>query len=979
MNEGTFIAKLANHIQSHYDLTKQELTVVFPNKRAAFYLRNAFKTSCDQTLWLPQMISIEEAVIQWSGTALADTIDLLFELIDIDAERHIEQTSDLNAFGGQAAQMARDFDEIDQYGIDAEKVFQYVADDTALKLWDVNGSNHTEKEIQYLGFYKSLHGYYLQLRERLTHQHKGYYGMITRQLSELSENELLARIGDRQIIFAGFNALTTTEEHIIDTLIKNGKAEILFDYDHYYVDDPVNEAGVFARKYQKRHPEWLKDGIANRLQTEEKTIHIISACGNAMQAKALQAKLQEIHDEKQDKAQETQDEKQAVILADENLLIPVLNSIPNSCPGFKVSMGYPISQTPVNQLIKACFALSRRDKINRNITENGTKRQVEGFYIWPILQLMDLEIVKIIFPRHELDAFSQWKYKTVKKGKFIFEGNDIEALQQMPNIQAFLKVILTRDSELSPTAMLNIASQLLAFVAHLLQSKTEQDKNHFLLNQVSEIGKIISRLHNIITQNTQYVKDAHSLEALYRVLSSAASLKLNSSETDGLQIMGLLETRNLDFERLHLLSVNEGTLPPDKSRGSFIPQFIRRACGLPSYTESQAVVAYHFYRLLQNGKTIYLYFNNLGETFGGEASRFILQIKHELAQNPNITVEEASFSTTAKSSIETKVLSAQKTEDALKKLRHLLEDEEKGLSPTSLSTYLNCPLQYYLKHIVNIKDNSIEEETGTDVIGNIIHDTLQFLFDDYLPQDGKSQIIDKKLFDEVIKPQWEQKLALSKAKNTPNGFPDVGFNYLNHVKVDQQLKNYLDYTSKQLINGDLVILKTEGKLKTKLHTDQGDFIISGRADRIDQFGGQTRIIDYKTGMVDSADLKKPVRHHSESNLDYMRQIPAKALQLLLYKYLYLKENPSMNPNAIEGAIHGLKYPHNIEFGLSQATAKKDDTDVDNSFLEDSSFIADMDAMLKAVIEEMLDTETPFVQAEDDKKCKYCDFKLICKR
>ena len=293
--------------------------------------------------------------------------------------------------------------------------------------------------------------------------------------------------------------MTTTEEHIIDTLIKNGKAEILFDYDHYYVDDLVNEAGTFARKYQKRHPEWLKDGIANRLQTEEKTIHIISACGNAMQAKALQAKLQEIHDEKQDKAQETQDEKQAVILADENLLIPVLNSIPNSCLGFKVSMGYPLNQTPVNQLIKACFALSRRDKINRYITENGTKRQVEGFYIWPILQLMDLEIVKIIFPRHELDAFSQWKYKTVKEGKFIFEGNDIEALQQMPNIQAFLKVILTRDSELSPTAMLNIASQLLAFVAHLLQSKTEQYQNHFLLNQVSEIGKIISRLHSIIS------------------------------------------------------------------------------------------------------------------------------------------------------------------------------------------------------------------------------------------------------------------------------------------------------------------------------------------------------------------------------------------------------------------------------------------------------------------------------------------------
>ena len=968
MSHDTFISKLAQHIQSHYDLKKQELTVVFPNKRAAFYLRNAFKTNCGQTLWLPQMISIEEAVTQWSGMALADNIDLLFELIDIDAKLHVAQASDLSAFGGKAAQMAKDFDEIDQYGINAEKVFQYVADDTALRIWDVEGANHTKKELEYLGFYKSLHGYYLQLRERLAQQRKGYYGMITRQLSELSEKELITKIGDRQIIFAGFNALTTTEEHIIDTLIKNGKAEILFDYDHYYVDDPVNEAGAFARKYQTHHRDWLKDGIVNRLQTEEKTIHIISAGGNAMQAKALQAKLQE-----------TNSKDQAVVLADENLLIPVLNSIPNSNSEFKVSMGYPLSQTPVNQLIKACFALSRRDKIVRNITENGSVRQAKGFYIWPILQLMDLEIVKIIFPRNELNAFSQWKYKAVKEGKFIFEDNDIDALQQMPNIQAFLRVILTRDAEQSPAATLDNAIQLLAFIAQLLQSKPEQDRNYFLLNQVGEIGKIISRLQNIITQNSQYVKDLHSLEALYRVLSSASNLKLNSSETDGLQIMGLLETRNLDFEQLHLLSVNEGIMPPDKSRGSFIPQFIRRACGLPSYTESQAVVAYHFYRLLQNGKKIHLYFNNLGETFGGEASRFILQIKHELAKNPNIKIEEAAFSTTAKSSIETKSLSALKTEETVKKLHFLLEDEEKGLSPTSLSTYLNCPLQYYLKHIVNIKDNSVEEETGTDVIGNIIHDTLQFLFDDYLPQDGKPQIIDKKLFDEVIKPQWEQKLALSKAKNTPNGFPDVGFNYLNHVKVDQQLKNYLNYTSNQLENSDLVILKTEGKLKTKLHTDQGDFIISGRADRIDQFGGITRVIDYKTGSVDSADLKKPVRHHSETDLEYMRQIPAKALQLLLYKYLYLKENPFMNPNAIAGAIHGLKYPHNIEFSLSQATAKKEEKDVDANFLEGSSFVADMDAMLKAVIEEMLDTDTPFVQAEDDKKCKYCDFKLICKR
>lgn len=969
MSGSTFLSKLASHIQSHYDLTKQELTIVFPNKRAAFYLRNEFKKNCQQTLWLPQMISIEEAITQWSGIALADNIDLLFELIDIDAElkeeKKEEQDSDLNVFGSQAAQMAKDFDEIDQYGIDAKKVFEFVADDKELQIWNVNGENRKDKEKEYLEFFKSLQRYYFQLRERLTRQRKGYYGMITRHLAELHKSELLEKIGDHNIIFAGFNALTTTEERLVDTLIKNGKAEILFDYDAYYLEDPINEAGLFARKYQTKHPAWLTNGISDSLRSDERHIHIITASGNALQAKAIQAKLEE-----------TKNEKQAVILADESLLIPVLNGIPDSYSGFKVSMGYPIAKTPINQLVKEYFALYHRNRITRNITENDTERLAEGWYIWPVLHLMDLEIIKIIFPKNELEAFNRWKYEVVKNGKFIFEDRDIDALQQMPNIQAFLRVILTNNNESLPTKILENFSQVLAFIAQLIQSKNEQNENRFLLNQVSEIGKIISRLQKVVEQNSRYIKDLHSLEALYRVLSSASSLKLNSSDTEGLQIMGLLETRNLDFERLHLLSVNEGILPPDKSRGSFIPQFIRRACGLPNYAESQAVVAYHFYRLLQNGKDIYLYYNNLGDTSGGEASRFILQIKHELAKNANIKIDEETFSSTAKSSMEAQALSAQKS-NALERLHYLIG--EKGLSPSALSTYLNCPLKYYLKYIAQIEDNSVEEDTGVNVIGTIIHDTLEFLFADYLPKDGKTQLIDKELFDKVIKPQWEQKLALSIAKNLPNGLPDVGFNYLNRITIEQQLKNYLNYTSKQLENSTLTLLETEGELRSSLPTFHGDCIFYGRTDRIDQFGGLIRVIDYKTGHVASSDLKVPVRHQSENDLDYLKQIPEKALQLLLYKYLYIKENPSIMPNQVTAAIHGLKYAHDIEFGLSKATPKKDDKDADPNFLEDNSFVCDMEAMLEAVVSEMLDTGTPFVQTEDDKKCSYCEFRLICKR
>ena len=965
MSEGTFLSKLASHIQSHYDLTKQELTVVFPNKRAAFYLRNAFKAQCKQTLWLPQMISIEEAVTEWSGYTLADNIDLLFALIDIDAQLHVAQDSDLSVFGSQAAQMAKDFDEIDQYGIDAKHVFNYVLDNKKLELWNFDEEKSKEKELKYLQFFQSLYDYYLRLRHRLTEQKKGYYGMITRYLSELPEDELLAKICGRNIIFAGFNALTTTEERIIIALVKNGKAEAVFDCDSYYVDDENNEAGLFARKYKQRYPKWLENGISNALTTDSKTIHVINASGNTLQAKALQAKLQE-----------TQDEKQAVILVDENLLIPVLNSIPESFSGFKVSMGYPINKTPVHLLVKEYFALCRHKRISRKVTENGVERIAEGWYIWPVLHLMDLEIVKIIFSPTELEAFNHWKHKAVNDGKFIFEEKDIESFHQTPDIQAFLKIVLTRKNETSPLIILENLSQLLAFIAHLIQSKKEQNENLFLLNQVGEVGKIVSRLQKVVGQNSRYIKDEHGLEALYRVLSSASSLKLNSSETDSLQIMGLLETRNLDFERLHLLSVNEGILPPDKSRGSFIPQFIRRACGLPDYAESHAVVAYHFYRLLQNGKDIYLYYNNLGDTSGGEASRFILQIKYELAKNTNIKIVEESFSSTAKSSLEILALSAQKT-NALDRLHYLIE--EKGLSPSALSTYINCPLKYYLRYIAQIEDNSVEEDTGVNVIGTIIHDTLEFLFADYLPKDGSTQIIDKALFDKVIKPQWEQKLELSIAKNLPNGLPDVGFNYLNRVTIEQQLKNYLNYTAKQLENSTLTLLETEGELKAKLETSQCDCIFYGRTDRIDQYDGLIRVIDYKTGHVGNADLRIPVRHQSESDLDYLKQIPEKALQLLLYKYLYLKENTNITPEQVTAAIHGLKYAHEIEFGLMKASPTKSDTDADPGFLEDSTFIPDMEALLGAVVSEMLDPDIPFVQSEDEKKCRYCDFKLICKR
>ena len=423
-----------------------------------------------------------------------------------------------------------------------------------------------------------------------------------------------------------------------------------------------------------------------------------------------------------------------------------------------------------------------------------------------------------------------------------------------------------------------------------------------------------------------------------------------------------------------MLSVNEGILPTDKSQGSFIPHFIKQECGLPGYVEKQAVFAYHFYRLLQNGKDIHLYYNNLGELSGGEPSRYILQIKHELSKRPNIHVDETVFSNETRATTENKSLTAMKT-NALERLHYLLQ--EKGLSPSALSTYLTCPLKYYLKYIEQIKDNSLEEEIGADVVGTVTHKTLELLFKAYESKDGTSQIIDKELFDNIIMPQWEAKFAQAVEEELKSGFPDVGFNFLNKIAIRQQLQNYLKYTSKQLKDNALVILALEHELKAKFPIASGAVKVAGFSDRIDRSGHLIRVIDYKTGHVEPYDLKIPVRHRDETDLEFIKQIPEKAVQLLLYKYMVLKENKDIAPNQVIAAIHGLRYGNTIEFSLTQTKPTKNEDAV--PFLDDDTFIADMEALLKAVSEEMLDAEVPFVQTEDEKKCRNCDFMGICGR
>lgn len=940
--KSNFINHLAEQIKEKYNLREEELTVVFPNKRAAFYLRSQFKKIYDQDIWLPQMLSIQEAMSQWSGIQLVDNLELMFELVAINSALYQGRES-LSIFGSMAPQMANDFDEIDQYGVDANHLFSYLVDEKRLGVWQP-GEQMTEKEKAYLDFFKNLKQYYDQLRERLETQGKGYYGMITRKLAGMRDEELLERTDHRKIIFAGFNAITPTEKAIIDKLYRNGVAEVVWDFDRYYVEDADNEAGWFARRYQD--VPWKPYGFSSNLLNETKDIHLVGAMGNTIQAKALQSLLEV-----------EKDKNTAVILADEKLLIPVLNAIPDDperFPNINVSMGYPLRQTAVYDLVNAMFLLHRR----------GRKVKGGGWYLWPILRILDLELVKVIFTKEEIDAINEYKNKVTKQSGFIYTAKDFSDTCKSADVIEFLGLVTGEPADMTqPQQFLEGLTSLLSFIANKIHRNEKETEGLFLLNQISEIGKTINRLDGILHRYQRYVEHLDDLNLLFNIVSNNSAIKLNSSATSGLQVMGLLEARNLDFDTVYMIGVNEGVLPSGKSQSSFIPYQIRKETGLPDYREKQAVYAYHFYRQLQGAKHIHLLYNASSAEAGGEQSRFLLQLKYELCQrNPNISLSEEIFTNKTTKEPSPNALSAQKTDDVMVKLRRKLQVPETpeqlryAMAPTSISTYLKCPFRFYLSYLMGVKDDSMDEEVQSNVIGTIVHETLKRLYHPY-----RNQVISKSMLEHDIIPIKDKSLDVVVHETMVQGLSDVGFNYLNKLNIDKLFDCYFNYELQATDGHTLTMVDMEKLYHASLEVNGHPYVIAGTIDRIDRYDGNIRIIDYKTGKVKQDDLIVKDGIHGPED------IPEKAMQLLIYKYLYLRTHPDTDPNNVTAFIFGLRY-QKIAYEL---VVEKEDLKTD--------FLGTMEGYLRSIFQEMTDKSIPFVQKTDKqrKQCNICDLRIIC--
>lgn len=942
-----FIQNIIDYIFKNYDLSKDIVEVVFPNKRASIHFKRQIVSQLSKTSWMPITSSIQQAMEKWSGLHLVDSLDVALELMSINDKDANNKVLKQNFFG-LASQMAKDFDEIDQYKVDAKNLFESlnevkIIENYTFSEYTLSNEDSYKAQSKYLQFFSSLINYYSALRLNLFSRKVGYYGMITRCLSELPTDELVKRIDGKKIVFAGFNALTTTEEDVVVRLVENGNAVMLWDLDEYYINDKKQEAGRFANDFFAKHRNLAgkKDYdnehhgisfIGNALSTAEKEINVISVSGSSVQANALQLMMEKR-------------ENSVVVLADEALLIPTLNSLPDSVGEINVTMGYPFANTPLYGFIDQIF------RFQHSLSDSKID-------LWPLASFCDADFIKLVFNGKDYDSLMSWLKDKQSSSDLSLHVKDFSSIGiSGDNQEDGASEDLARFLTLSSTKWID-SKDCIENLKSILRVSLQKikDESYFVKNQISVAGKVLNKVESLIKKYDSV--EILDLQMLILQIGREMSIAMKG-EADGLQVMGLLETRNLDFDVVNMLSVNEGVIPKNKNSNSLIPYDVRKYYNLPTYNQQQAVYAYHFYRLLHNAKKINLFYNSLSDSSGlGEPSRFIRQIEYELVKkNPKVKLQHFQYKSPI-INLKSNIISVDKDDTMLKKITKL--------SPTSISTYLRCSLQYYWKYIMNINCDEVNEEIQMNVIGSIIHNTLDELYRNF----GNEIVTESKFLE--VRNQYLDKCYQNALRNNNfrNGLPKTGFNSIIASVIDTMISRFLDNEHNIVKENSLRILCTEKELSFHLNNVE----LHGFADRIDLLNDKLRVIDYKTGSVNPYDVS------ISANAKQLQDMHDKSIQLIMYKYLFIKMLNS-NTLGLDEALIAHIEEENIVPGIIALQKMSNgvfELKVNNADLA-NDFEAQCDIMFEQLISDIFDKNNPFTQTDDIKVCGYCSFRNICKR
>jgi hypothetical protein len=917
MTNPGFLDKLATEILAYGIEDLSVLTVILPNKRARVFLIEALKKQVPQNAFAPAIISIEDFIQDIAGIRTIDNIELLFSFYDVYlSQTPKDQQQPFELFANWAKTLLQDFNEIDRYLLDPSKVLGYLKAIEDIKHWSLDLENRTELIENYLIFWNKLPEYYEALYALLLNNGVGYQGLIYREavanINFFSESKK-----DSKFIFAGFNALNAAEEKIIQHLLACDLAEVYWDIDEAFLNDDHHDAGLFIRRFKrdwkhyKSHPfKWISTTFS-----EPKNISVIGTPKTIGQAKIAGTIIEEQIRESPNGLNKT-----AIVLGEENVLLPLLYSLPSNVNALNITMGYSAKNNPAQLLVSKLFRL-HVNALSRNPTA----------YVFYYKDILDV----LTHPLVEPYAYANQLVSLINSNNYTFITH--KTLLERVGEPSEMFAMLFQKWDESPLQVLQKLSSLLLLVKSKLSNDNREEKitKAFLYAVFKALNKLIS----------YYSKQARttSLETLYSIYKQVielAEVSFEGEPLEGLQIMGVLESRVLDFDTVIVTSMNEGNFPAGKSQNSFIPYDVKRELGLPTFKEKDAIYTYHFYHLLQRARNIYLLYNTESEGLdAGERSRFITQLEveqqplHELTQQiRNAFVPLIAY--------EPMVIPK-----SVKVMQRLGEIAKAGFSPSALTSYIRNPIEFYFKKILRIRElDEVEENIALNTLGTIIHGTLETLYTPFIGKFLEPSDIDScfaKLDVEVLRRFREI---------YKEGEIRKGRNLLAFEVAKRNVSNFLKLEREEINNGHSIkIIALEKTYERELSNSSLPYpvLIKGNVDRIEERDGKIRIIDYKTGKVDKNDvvLKNWGGLTTESKTD-------KIIQLLSYAFMYGEE---AHGKEIEVGIISFK---NLQSGFLPFTFIEEGV---ATTVVSTEIFTDFKTELAALLCEILDPQIDFIE------------------
>lgn len=957
----SFLKLVAADLYKHTEGNLAHTAVVFPNKRAGLFFNEYLAQESDSPIWSPAYVSISELFRSLSPWEVGDPVKLVCELYKI-FRRETQSTETLDDFYFWGEMLISDFDDADKNKVDTDKLFSNLQDlrnimddytfiddeqEEAIRQFFQNFSieRRTALKERFISLWNVLGNIYKGFRESLASQNIAYEGMMYRHVIEHLDVDKLPY---EKYVFVGFNVLNKVEHTLFTQLKDVGKAVFYWDYDEFYMKENrqavTHEAGEFIRRNLRNFPSPLSGELFKNL-SKPKEVHYIASSTENAQARYLPQWIRN--------NLTTPEKETAVVLCNEALLQPVLHSLPAEVKHVNITMGFPLSQTPVYSFLIALLELHT----------HGFNFKSGRYTFQSVVTLLKHPYTRQLTGQAELLE------------KELTRNNRFYPLPGELGKDEFLTRLFT---PLSGNLNLCIRlSETLQQVAGIYQANTSGTEDTDAFNQLYRESLFkayttINRFRTLIEEDELTVQSETFRRLLVKVLS-ATNIPFHGEPAIGMQVMGVLETRNLDFRHLVLLSVNEGQLPKSGGDSSFIPYNLRKAFGMTTIEHKIAVYAYYFYRLLQRAERITLMYNTSSDGLNrGEWSRFMLQF---LIEWPHPITRQ--FLEAGQSPQGTSPITVEKTPDVMRRMQSLFDvraNPKAKFSPSALNYYLDCPLKFYYRYVAGLSaPDEVSAEIDSATFGSIFHYAAEHIYKD-LTTHGK--VINKEALETLLRNEVKLQDYVDTAFkklffNVPqNEKPEYnGVQLINSAVIARYLKQllqndlrYAPFTfiaSEMEVDEPIDIQTPKGVIKSR---------IGGIIDRMDSKDGTLRIVDYKTG----GDADTPP--HVESLFIPDKKRSNYVFQTFLYAAIMCRKQPTMK------IAPALLYIHRAATETYSPVIQMGEPRKPKEAVEDfSKYEKEYRERLQGLLEEIFNPEKSFTQTEIIEKCTYCDFKALCKR